>query len=385
MAQAEPSTVGAGVAALVIGLLVSLGAALALLVERRRARKRLDALRQRADAFEALLTASVWQSDAAHRWVRVPVELTGIAHIGSPVSASFGGAAAVVSDLQGRLDAQLPIRELVLADARGASFQPLRLSAQPLVDEQGVFRGYLGALRIDGSSLLETPDDPGRTAGDHEAFSYTVSHDLRAPLRIVTGFATILKEDSAHLLDRVGRDHLERVLGAAARMNRMIDALLALAQLSSQRVEHRCVDLSLLAELVLADLRQEHPSRAIDLRIEPGLSARGDPTLLRVLLENLLGNAWKYSAKRQQACIEFFSAQVDGRRVFTVRDNGAGFDMRVADRLFGAFQRLHSASDFAGHGVGLASAQRIVRRHGGEIWAESEVGAGARFSFTLGD
>ncbi len=218
---------------------------------------------------------------------------------------------------------------------------------------------------------------------DQASFSYTVSHDLRAPLRVVEGFTRILKEDYGRLLDRVGNDHLERVLGASARMHSMIDSLLALSQLSSQALRHETVDLSLLAAQVMDELKRGSPQRQVDVQVQPGLRVQGDPTLLRMVLENLLGNAWKYSGKREQAVIRFDAQQRQGERVFVVSDNGAGFDMRFADRLFGVFQRLHSASDFQGTGVGLASARRIVRRHGGDIWAESEVGQGARFFFTL--
>jgi len=235
-------------------------------------------------------------------------------------------------------------------------------------------------------ALLPRSDDSGGAGSpsDHESFSYTVSHDLRAPLRVVEGFTRILIEDYGRGLDRIGNDHLERVLGAAARMHSMIDALLALAQLSSQPLACQPVNLSQLAGFVVEDLRRQQSEREVEVHIEPGLMAQGDPTLLRVVLENLLGNAWKYSAKASRAVIAFESAQQGAKRVFVVRDNGAGFDMRFADRLFGVFQRLHSANDFQGTGVGLASVRRIVRRHGGDIWAESEVGQGARFYFTLG-
>ncbi|QPF73141.1 GHKL domain-containing protein [Roseateles sp. DAIF2] len=219
---------------------------------------------------------------------------------------------------------------------------------------------------------------------EHESFSYTVSHDLRAPLRVVEGFARILKEDYGRLLDRIGNDHLDRVMGAAARMNSMIDALLSLTQLSSQPLQRQTVNLSQLATLVIEELRRNAPERRALVQIEPELQVQGDPTLLRMVLENLLGNAWKYSSKTAHTEIRFERQQLGGELVFVVSDNGAGFDMRFAERLFGVFQRLHSASDFQGTGVGLASVRRIVHRHGGEIWAESEVGQGARFFFTLG-
>ena len=211
-----------------------------------------------------------------------------------------------------------------------------------------------------------------------------LSHDLRAPIRVVEGFTRIVKEDYGAQFDRVGNDHLDRVLGAAARMNLMIDALMTLARLSSQPLVRQPVNLSQLAGWVVDDLRRGAPERASDIDIAPDLTVQGDPTLLRQVLENLLGNAWKYSARRERAHISFRRTTTDARTVYEVRDNGAGFDMRSAERLFGLFQRLHSASDFPGHGVGLASVRRIVRRHGGDIWAEAEPGRGAAFFFTLG-
>jgi signal transduction histidine kinase len=225
---------------------------------------------------------------------------------------------------------------------------------------------------------------PGATEpGESDSFSFTASHDLRAPIRVVEGFTRIVKEDYGHLLDRVGNDHLDRVLGAAARMNLMIDALLTLARLSSQPLARQPVNLSQLAAFVIDDLKRAAPEREADIDIEPGLTAVGDPTLLRLVLENLLGNAWKYSGRTERAQITLRTVPHETGRAFVVRDNGAGFDMRSADRLFGLFQRLHSASDFPGHGVGLASVRRIVQRHGGDIWAEAEPGRGAAFFFTL--
>ena len=218
---------------------------------------------------------------------------------------------------------------------------------------------------------------------DAETFGPTLSHDLRAPLRVVEGFTRIVKEDYGHLLDRVGNEHLDRVLGAATRMNLMIDALLAMARLASQPLARQPVNLSQLAGYVVEDLRRGTPEREIEVDIEPGLAVQGDPTLLRMVLENLLGNAWKYTSRTAQPRIGLRRVVVDGCRCFEVADNGAGFDMRGSDRLFGLFQRLHSQGDFPGHGVGLASVRRIVRRHGGEIWAEGEPGRGARFRFTL--
>lgn len=283
------------------------------------------------------------------------------------------------------------------ADAAWASLPlPVRsachdLAAGDAVDIEGWRVCALAGLPAEGRHLLLVrqptppagpPALPETSEGD--SFSFTVTHDLRAPIRVVEGFTRIVKEDYGRLLDRVGNDHLDRVLGAAARMNLMIDALLTLARLSTQPLERQPVNLSQLAGWVVEDLRRGTPARLAEIEIEPGLAAQGDPTLLRQLLENLLGNAWKYSARREPARISLRRLPHEARTVFEVRDNGAGFDMRSAERLFDLFQRLHSASDFPGHGVGLASVRRIVRRHGGEIWAEAEPGRGAAFFFTLG-
>jgi signal transduction histidine kinase len=231
-------------------------------------------------------------------------------------------------------------------------------------------------------AIDDTARSDAAAEADHASFGYIVSHDLRAPIRVVEGFTKIVKEDYGAVLDAVGQDHLDRVLGAAARMNSMIDALLQLSRLSSQPIARVPVNLSQIAGFVVDDLRREHPEREVEVEIEPQLLASGDPTLLRMLLENLLGNAWKYTGNTEIARIGLVRRPGETTG-FMVHDNGAGFDMRYADRLFGVFQRLHSASEFPGTGVGLASVRRIVRRHQGQVWAESEPERGTRFHFTL--
>lgn len=236
------------------------------------------------------------------------------------------------------------------------------------------------------TAVVATPAEPAPIeagSADHESFIYSVSHDLRAPIRVVEGFARILKEDYGRFLDRIGNDHTDRILAAAARMNSMIDSLLALSRLQSQPLKRQPVDLSQLTRYVLEDLRSNEPEREVEIHIEPGLVIQGDPTLMRIAIENLVGNAWKYSGQSPTTRIELRREMQAGTPTFVIADAGAGFDMRFADRLFGVFQRLHSAKDFQGTGVGLASVRRIIRRHGGDIWAESEVGKGARFYFTL--
>jgi len=290
-------------------------------------------------------------------------------------------------------DLNAPARALWPHASAGSLVETLGgLSPAARATADGLRPGH--ASSFDGWRLARLPGEgpterflitqlPGATT-ENDLFGSTLSHDLRAPIRVVEGFTRIVKEDYGNQLDRVGNDHLERVLGAASRMNLMIDALLTMARLSAQPLARQPVDLSQLAFYVIDDLRRGGVHRAVEVEIEPGLTASGDPTLLRLVLENLLGNAWKYTQRTDGARIAMRAASHEGERAIAVSDNGAGFDMRSADRLFGLFQRLHSANDFPGHGVGLASVRRIVRRHGGEIWAEGRPGHGATFTFTLG-
>jgi light-regulated signal transduction histidine kinase (bacteriophytochrome) len=216
-----------------------------------------------------------------------------------------------------------------------------------------------------------------------EAFSYSVSHDLRAPLRAIDGFSRILLDEYADRLDETGRDRLARVRRAAQNMGTLIDDLLKLSRVTRTELKHEQLDLSALANEVAEELRKQYPERNVHFTVSPGLVARGDKGLLRIMLDNLLGNAWKFTGGRAEARIEVGMATQAGRPAYVVSDNGAGFDMAYADKLFGVFQRLHDTSEFPGTGIGLATAQRIIHKHGGRIWAESEVGKGTRFYFTL--
>jgi signal transduction histidine kinase len=220
-------------------------------------------------------------------------------------------------------------------------------------------------------------------AQELEAFSYSVSHDLRAPLRTIDGFSMILMEKFAPALEPAAREYLVRVRAGASRMAALIDDLLDLARVSHSPLAHDPVDLSRMAGEIAARLRETQPERSVVFRIKPGLEAKGDPRFLRVLLENLLGNAFKFTSRQAEALIEFGEVREAGKPGYFVKDNGVGFDPRFADKLFGTFQRLHSAEEFEGTGIGLATARRIVQRHGGGIWAESELGRGAVFRFTL--
>jgi PAS domain S-box-containing protein len=216
-----------------------------------------------------------------------------------------------------------------------------------------------------------------------EAFAYSVSHDLRAPLRAMIGFGQILQEEHAQRLDVEARDYLHRIIAASQRMGDLIDGLLVLSRIARGTLQKEPVYLSTLARSIVEEHSRADPGRKVEIVVHDGLKAIGDPRLERVLLNNLLGNAWKFTAKASAPKIEFGSTRADGVEVFFVRDNGAGFDMAYADKLFGAFQRLHNADEFPGTGIGLATAQRIVNRHGGRIWAEGKVGEGATFYFTL--
>ncbi|HEY9067040.1 MAG TPA: ATP-binding protein [Burkholderiaceae bacterium] len=370
----------------------------ALFVRASGERHRLAAeLRESRDALrrvDELLDVWQWQTDAAHRLVamRAPNGPDGGANW-APSNATAPLLWDHLStddpaELRASLERGAPLADLIVQrrDAAPPIGRRARLRGRALSDAQGAFAGYHGTLReIETPARTAAPSNaaarPSEQPTDADSFSYTISHDLRAPLRVVEGFTKIVKEDYGSVLDHVGNEHLDRVLGAAARMNNMIDALLALSKLSSQPLTRQSVNLSLLADYVAEDLRHQSPDRRAEFVIQPGMQVEGDPTLLRVLMENLIGNAWKYTGKRETAQIRFERGA--GADAFVLRDNGAGFDMRFADRLFGVFQRLHSANEFAGTGVGLASARRIVRRHGGDIWGEAEPDRGARFHFTL--
>lgn len=216
-----------------------------------------------------------------------------------------------------------------------------------------------------------------------EAFAYSVSHDLRAPLRSIDGFSRMILDLYADRLDKTGQNYLNRIRASTQRMGDMLDALLALSRVTRWELHPQPVDLSAMAQEIVAALVESEPARTAHIMIAPSLTAEGDSRLLRIALENLLSNAWKYTSKTPDAVIEFGCETHDGEPIFFVRDNGAGFDPAFMDRLFGVFQRLHNDSEFPGTGVGLATVQRIMHRHGGTIWARSEVGSGSTFYFSL--
>jgi PAS domain S-box-containing protein len=233
------------------------------------------------------------------------------------------------------------------------------------------------------SRVAERTRDLSNANKELESFSYSVSHDLRAPLRSIDGFSLALLEDCGEKLDEAGKAHLQRIRAAAQRMSLLIDDLLNLSRVTRVRLNSQVFDLSAVVAAAAAELQATQPERKVAWKIQPDLSVTGDSQLLQVAIENLVNNAWKFTSRRPVASIEFGKAQSHGTSAFFVKDNGAGFDLAYADRLFGAFQRLHLATEFPGTGVGLATVQRVVHRHGGRIWAESAVDQGATFYFTL--
>ena len=216
-----------------------------------------------------------------------------------------------------------------------------------------------------------------------EAFSYSISHDLRSPLRAIDGFSQILLQDYGDELDVEGKSYLRRVSAASHRMGQLIDDLLDLSRMTRGRMRRKRVNLSTLAQAIVEELRHTQPEHDVEVILEEGLVANGDGSLLRAVLENLLGNAWKFTKNQPHPRIEFGLLEHEDTPTYYVRDNGVGFEMAYVDKLFGAFQRLHSASEYEGTGIGLATVQRIIHRHGGRVWAEGEVGKGATFYFTL--
>lgn len=245
----------------------------------------------------------------------------------------------------------------------------------------------LQAREQDARELAETRaelvGDLERKNRELETFSYAVSHDLRAPLRRIDSYARAIQETQDGRLDEAGRRYFARIREASQQMAGLIDDVLYLSRVTRTELRTHDVDLSGLVELIVTRLREAEPERAVTVKIRPGVSALGDGQLLRMALENLLENSWKFTTKQAAPRIEFGAVTNGGEPTFFVRDNGVGFDMAYADRLFGPFQRLHLASEFSGTGIGLATVQRIIHRHGGRIWGEGAVGQGATFSFTL--
>ena len=283
---------------------------------------------------------------------------------------------------------------------RGGAAVPIDDSAAPIVDRAGAVMGSVVVLhdsterRAADARIRELNAELERRVRERtalleaanrelESFSYSVAHDLRAPLRGIDGFSRALLETKADQLDEEGRQDLLRVRAAAKRMAGLIDDLLALAGIARRTIHFRDLDLSAMAREVGAEMAAAQPQRAVTLTVADGLRARGDAGLIRVVLQNLLGNAWKFTARLEHPQVEVFARDLAGERQIVVRDNGAGFDPAYADKLFGAFQRLHLVEEFEGNGIGLATVQRIVSRHSGAVGAHGAVGRGAEVWFSL--
>jgi light-regulated signal transduction histidine kinase (bacteriophytochrome) len=266
---------------------------------------------------------------------------------------------------------------------RGYSFEDLTL-LQDLADRAGLaienarLYGELERRVRQRTAELELANE------GLEAFSSSVAHDLRAPLRWIDGFAQALLEDQGERLDEQGRHQLDRIRQASQRMAMLVDDLLSLSRISRAPVVRERIDLGVIGAEILAELRQRDRSRQVTVEISPGLEANADPALVAITLQNLLGNAWKFTAKHAEARIQLGRTSTATGPAFFVRDDGAGFDMAYAPKLFQPFQRLHGVAEFEGTGIGLATVHRIVSRHGGRIWGEGAPGKGATFYFTLG-
>jgi PAS domain S-box-containing protein len=263
------------------------------------------------------------------------------------------------------------------------------ITVSPIRDADGVLVGASTVARDITErknaefNLASAKEDAETASREYEAFSYSVAHDLRAPLRALDGFSQILMQRYADHLDEAGLNYLKRICDSAQYMAGLIDSLLLLARVGKREIVQARVDLSLLAADTMARLQATTPDRDVEVAIEPGLVGHGDRGLLNIVFENLLGNAWKFSRNETHARIEFGLTRAGREPIYFIRDNGAGFDMEYGAKLFGVFQRLHTPTEFEGTGIGLATVQRIISRHGGRIWAEGSPGGGATFFFTL--
>lgn len=409
---ASAANAAGGAASLLLAVIVGAAVAVAVVMLTLRVRERRS-----VESLGQVLTAAGafwWRTDTTGRMVEVQA---GAQANGVDVAALRGrllwqpveGAEAIAplqaAFAEGRTFTAIPFP---IGTTTASSFS---LSGGPVRSPSGALLGYAGlaypgaadsaasgaeleAVRSDleerNRQLGERTRELDNAVRELDSFAYSVSHDLRAPLRVVDGFATIVLEDYGDRgkpLDDVGRDHLRRIVAASQRMNTMIDTLLGLSRMTSRELARERVDLSQIARELTDDLRAQDAARAIEFVVAPNLRTDGDSTLLRLVLQNLLGNAYKFTGRNRAARVEF-GARADGKGVaYYVKDNGAGFDMRFAEKMFGLFQRLHSANEFPGTGVGLATVQKIIRRHGGRVWAEAvpapNEGHGATFFFTL--
>jgi light-regulated signal transduction histidine kinase (bacteriophytochrome) len=285
-----------------------------------------------------------------------------------------------LSPLQNLVNEKPDFSQLSTADLRPRSTDEigvLTLSFRRALDELHEYKDNLEELVDERTKELQ------RLNKELEAFSYSVSHDLRTPLRAIDGFSQALVEDYADRFDKTGLDYLSRIRGASQTMAELIDDMLQLSKVTRSELLKKPVDLTSVANEVIESNKLAEPGRNVKINIDLNLACVADKDLIMIVMNNLIGNAWKYTGKKEMAEITIGKRQVDGKDIFFVKDNGAGFDMQFENKLFGVFQRLHTIEQFSGTGVGLATAQRIVHRHGGTIWAEAIVDEGATFYFTI--
>jgi light-regulated signal transduction histidine kinase (bacteriophytochrome) len=272
---------------------------------------------------------------------------------------------------------------------KDGNFRNFLTRVMPLKNSEGKVVQWFGTntditeQRRTQESLQRRTEELADANRELESFSYSVSHDLRAPLRTMRGFSEFLLEDYGKALDKTGQDYLNRIIKGANRMNTLIDDMLALAKISRQHVSITEIDLSAMVRSKIKELREMQPDRSVEVSIKDGIKVKGDSHLIDLALGNLLNNAWKYTGKKENPRIEFGDFEKDGQKIYFVKDNGAGFDPKQAGKLFVPFQRLHAEQEFAGTGIGLAIVQRAIKRNGGKVWADGEIGKGAVFYFTL--
>jgi len=409
---ASAAEAGSGAATLLLAVVVGAGVAVAAvaLALRVRDRRTVEPLQQVLSAACAFW----WRTDTTGRLVEIqpgrlatgvdPTALRG-RFMWDPLDGGRPSEPLHAAFREGRHFTAVPFPiDLTTGGALSLSGGPVQSPSGALLGFSGTAQPSSGDTSVSGAELqalhAEIEDRERRLSErtreldnavrELDSFAYSVSHDLRAPLRIVDGFATIVLEDYGDRgkpLDDVGRDHLRRIVAASQRMNTMIDTLLGLSRMTSRELTRERVDLSQIARELTEDLRAQDAARPVEFVVAPNLRTDGDSTLLRLVLQNLLGNAYKFTAKTRGARVEFGARADAAGTSYFVKDNGAGFDMRFAEKMFGLFQRLHSANEFPGTGVGLATVQKIIRRHGGRVWAEAipspADGHGATFYFTL--
>jgi PAS domain S-box-containing protein len=403
---------------------VSLTGTLSNITERKRAEEELRSAHQQLAQIIEFLPDATFVIDGDHRviaWNRAIEEMTGVGKESILGRGDYAYAVPfygeprptlidLVLDEESSTTLEYEYMEKTNTKIYGEAYAPcayqgrgawIWVTASPLVDDEGKIIGAIESIR-DTTEHKRTEDELKKHR-DHleelvaerttdllavnqelEAFTHSVSHDLRAPLRRIQDFSQILLDDyTGRFLDKQGSEHLERLKASSQHMSCLIDDLLDLSRVTSAALNRQQTDLSAMAQAIAADLIKEQPARQARFDIQEGIAVSGDSDLLSILLQNLFDNAWKFTSKKAETEISFGITIDEGRQAYYVRDNGAGFNMAYANKLFEPFKRLHSAKEFAGTGIGLASVKRIIRRHGGEIWAEGEVGQGATFYFTL--